>query len=254
MLAGVLETLVEAVAAGDAKAVASMLENGMPPDSRQDGTTALYTAAVAGDAALVELLLRAGADANLLSAGPGGEGTPLCAAACWGYVDVVRSLLAHGATPDQPEDESWTPLRWASAHGHEAVARELLAAGADPDLKAPIGDAARRGSIGVVQALLEHGADPDETDSEGKTALELAEWWEGRDVEAELVARVDLLVGTLEHGRRGAELSTTRKRLPDGTELVSVQATFADGSATGSEVQTGHARIASLLRARRRAA
>jgi hypothetical protein len=63
-----------------------------------------------------------------------------------------------------------------------------------------------------------------------------------------------LLVGTLEHGRRGAEVSTTRTRLPDGTELVSVQASFPDGSATGSEVQTGHARIAALLRARRRAA
>src|SRR5205085_9692461 len=103
--------------------------------------------------------LCAGADANLLSAGPGGEGTPLCAAACWGYVDVVRSLLAHGADVDQGEDEWWTPLRWAAAHGHEGVARELLAAGANPNLKAPIGDAARRGSIGVVGALLEHGAD-----------------------------------------------------------------------------------------------
>jgi len=254
MLDGVLETLVEVVAAGDAKAVATMLGNGVPPDSRHEGTTALYTAAVAGDAGLVELLLRAGADANLLSAGPGGEGTPLCAAACWGYVDVVRSLLAHGADPNQAEDEWWTPLRWAAAHGHEAAARELLDAGADPDLKAPIGDAARRGSIGVVRALLEHGADPDETDAEGQTALEVAEWWEGRDAEAELVARVDLLVGTLEHGRRGAEVSTTRTRLPDGTELVSVQASFSDGSATGSEVQTGHARIAALLRARRRAA
>ena len=87
MLAGVLETLVEAVAAGDAKAVATMLENGVPPDSRQEGTTALYTAAVAGEAALVALLLRAGADANLLSAGPGGE--------------VRSSLTFHKATvPD----------------------------------------------------------------------------------------------------------------------------------------------------------
>lgn len=74
MLAGVLETLVEAVAAGDADAVLAMLEKGLPPDSRQDGTTALYTAAVAGDSGLAKLLLAAGADANLLSAGPGGRG------------------------------------------------------------------------------------------------------------------------------------------------------------------------------------
>lgn len=254
MLKSVLETLVEAVAAGNAIAVASMLERGLPPDSRQDGTTALYTAAVAGDARLATVLLAAGADANLLSAGPGGEGTPLCAAACWGYSDVVRALLEHGADPNQSEDEWWTPLRWAAAHGHENVARLLLDAGADPDLKTPIGDAARRGSIGVVRALLEHGANPEEADSEGQTALQLAAWWEGKDVEAELMARVDLLLDTLEHGRVGAEMTTSRTGLQDGTELVSVQATFPDGSATGSEVQTGHARIAALLRARRRAA
>jgi hypothetical protein len=253
MLDGVLETLVEAVAAGDAKTVATMLENGMPPDSRHDGRTALYAAALGGHAQLVDLLLQAGANPNLNSRGPS-DGTPLCAAACWGSLEVVRLLLAHGADPNLPEDEWWTPLRWAAAHGNEAVARELLAAGADPNLMAPLGDAARRGSLGTVRALLEHGAEPDLTDSEGRTALELAEWWEGKDVEAELMARVDVLIGALEHGRRGAEISTTRTALPDGTELVSVQASFPDGSATGSEVQTGHARIAALLRARLRAA
>ena len=55
--------------------------------------------------------------------------------------------------------------------------------------------------------LLEYGANPAEPDLEGSTAIELADWWVGKDVEGELVARVELLVGTLEHGRRGGEIS-----------------------------------------------
>ena len=41
MLAGAVETLVEAALAGDAEAVASLLEHGLPPDSRVEGSTAL---------------------------------------------------------------------------------------------------------------------------------------------------------------------------------------------------------------------
>ena len=250
MLAGAVESLVEAVIAGDAGAVAALLGDGLPPDSRHEGSTALYRAAVAGEADLAELLLSAGADPNLRSGGEG-EGTPLCAASCWGFVGIVHVLLVHGADPNLPEDDIWTPLRWAAAHGHEDVVRELLAGGADPDLRTPIGDAARRGSVGVVRALLEYGADPSERDLDGNTALELAEWWSGKDVEGELVARVDLLVGALEHGRRGAEITITRTPRPDGTELVSVCASFPDGAETGAEVETGHEQIAELLRSRR---
>ncbi len=250
MLAGGVESLVEAVDARDANAVAALLGDGLPADSRHEGSTALYRAAVAGETGLAELLLRAGADPNLPSGGES-EGTPLCAASCWGYAGIVRALLAHGADPNLPEDDAWTPLRWAAAHGHEEVARELLAAGADPDLRAPIGDAARRGSLAVVRTLLEYGANPVEPDLEGSTALELAESWAGKDVEGELVARVDLLVGTLEHGRRGGEITITRTPGPDGTELVSVRATFPDGTETGSEIETGNAQIAELLRTRR---
>jgi ankyrin repeat protein len=250
MLAGVVESLVEAVDARDVNAVAALLGDGLPADSRHEGSTALYRAAVSGEAELAELLLCAGADPDLLSSGES-EGTPLCAASCWGFTAIVRALLTHGADPNLAEDDTWTPLRWAAAHGHEQIVRELLAAGANPDLRAPIGDAARRGSLGVVRALLEYGANPSEPDLEGNTALELAESWAGKDVEGELVARVELLVGTLEHGRRGGEISISRTPLADGAELVSVRATFPDGAETGAEVETGHEQIVALLRSRR---
>src|SRR5262249_16258762 len=149
------------------------------------------------------------------------------------------------------EDEWWTPLRWAAAHGHSGVARTLLGAEADPNLRSPLPEAARRGSLATVRVLLDHGADPEQRDPEGRTALQIADQWAGRDVEAERVARVDLLAGTLESGRKGAEVTTTRTPLPDGTELVSVRASFPDGAATGADLETGHAEIAALLRTRR---
>lgn len=250
MLAGAVETLVEAALAGDAGAVAAMLEDGLPPDSRVGGSTALYTAVVQGEAEVVALLLRAGADPNLRS-GDQAEGTPLCAAACHGHGEIVRALLAFGADPNLLEDEWWTPLRWAAAHGHAEVAQALLGAEADPDLCSPLPEAARRGSLATVRVLLEHGADPEQLDPEGRTALEIAEEWASKDVEAELVARVDLLAGTLESGRKGAAMRTSRTPLPDGTELLSVQASFPDGGATGADLETGHARIEALLRSGR---
>jgi uncharacterized protein len=250
MLARAVETLVEAALAGDAEAVASLLEHGLSPDSRVDGSTALYTAVVQGETRVVTLLLRAGADPNLRS-GDEAEGTPLCAAACHGHEEIARTLLAYGAHPNLREAEWWTPLRWAAAHGHAGVARTLLGAEADPDLCSPLPEAARRGSLATVRVLLEHGADPCQRDPGGHTALEIADEWADKDVEAELVARVDLLAGTLESGRKGAEVTTTRTPLSDGTELVSVQASFPDGGATGADLETGHARIAALLRSRR---
>lgn len=248
MLDAVLETLVEAVLAGNAEAVAAMLGEGAPPDGRVEGSTALYTAVVQGETQVVTMLLRAGADPNLRS-GDQAEGTPLCAAACHGYAEITRALLAYGADPNLREDEWWTPLRWAAAHGHADVAGALLGAEADPDLCAPLPEAARRGSLATVRLLLEHGADPEQADADGRTALEIADEWAGKDVEAELVARVDLLAGTLESARKGAEVTTTRTQLPEGIEVISVSASFPDGSATGADLETGHARIAELLRA-----
>jgi ankyrin repeat protein len=46
------------------------------PDSRDEGSTPLYTAAAQGEQALARLLLAAGADPNLRS-GDEAEGTPL---------------------------------------------------------------------------------------------------------------------------------------------------------------------------------
>ncbi|MGW0582081.1 ankyrin repeat domain-containing protein, partial [Streptomyces sp. NPDC002920] len=103
-----------------------------PAATDSDGTTALYLASVQGAAGIARRLLAAGAPPDAESAGPGAEGTPLCAAACWGHTETVRALLAHGADPGLREDHGTgrTPLGWATDGPHPETATVLRAAGA----------------------------------------------------------------------------------------------------------------------------
>lgn len=80
-----------------------------------------------GKAEIARLLLTAGAAPNIESSGVGAEGTPLCAAACWGHTETVRVLLAYGADPNLREDDGtgWSPLQWA-LHGPHPETVELL--------------------------------------------------------------------------------------------------------------------------------
>ena len=84
--------------------------------------------------AALGLLLDAGASPDAESGGVGAEGTPLCAAACWGHTETVRELLAHGADPRLREDQGagLSPLDWANAGPHPETAALLIAAGAAP--------------------------------------------------------------------------------------------------------------------------
>ena len=80
------------------------------------GVTPLSLACTNGNAAMVELLLKAGADPN--TALPGGE-TALMTAARTGKVDAVKALLAHGADVNAKEPQrGQTALMWAAAEGN----------------------------------------------------------------------------------------------------------------------------------------
>ena len=92
---------------------------------------------------MIELLLKAGADAN--AALPGGE-TPLMTAARTGNADAVAALLLHGANVDAKDGwRGQTALMWAAAEGHAAAVKVLLEHRADMHLRS-------RGATGARQS------------------------------------------------------------------------------------------------------
>jgi len=126
----------------------------------------------------VELLLDVGANPNLESRAES-DGLPLCAAACWGYLAVVQSLLRRGADPDLIEAGGSTALWWAARNGHVEVLTVLLEAEADPNVASPLVGAAQHGSVAATRLLLEHGA------KQQPEALEWAERLAASDAEGE---------------------------------------------------------------------
>ncbi|HEX5707707.1 MAG TPA: ankyrin repeat domain-containing protein [Pyrinomonadaceae bacterium] len=115
---------------------ASMASGREPIDAR-----ALVRAAGDGDAARVESLLAAGADANSVT--ESGE-TPLIRAASKGHADIVRLLLSAGADPNAEREDGFTALGVAVFFGYADVVRALIEGGADPSAKGRLGASAEK--------------------------------------------------------------------------------------------------------------
>ncbi|KAG8040195.1 hypothetical protein G9C98_000765 [Cotesia typhae] len=110
----------------------------------------------------------------------GRKSTPLHFAAGYGRREIVEFLLSAGASIQARDDGGLHPLHNACSFGHCDVVRLLLEAGANPNTRdnwnyTPLHEAAIKGKIDVCIALLQHGADPIIRNTEGKTALELAD-------------------------------------------------------------------------------
>jgi ankyrin repeat protein len=124
--------------------------------------TPLVQACTNGSAALVALLLKAGANANTPVAT--GE-TSLMSCARAGAVEAVRLLLVQGADVNAKEPtEHQTALMWAAAEGHPKVVQTLIEARADLTAHTRLGFtalhfAARTGDIESTQLLLNAGVD-----------------------------------------------------------------------------------------------
>ena len=127
------EKFVEAAGDGDFETVQKMINNGTPKNidyHNQDGSTALYRACEEAHLAIVQLLLKHGANTNEPSACEVYE-TAIMHAAKNGHYDMFMSLAEHGADLDVVSDTDWTPL--------------LLAAGGE--------------SLGIVKHLVNNGCD-----------------------------------------------------------------------------------------------
>src|SRR5678815_3482638 len=180
----------------------------------------LQLASINGSAAMIDRLIKAGADANApLSAG--GD-TALMMAARTGKTDAIRVLVEAGGNVNAKE--SWggtTALMWTVSEGHADAARLLIGAGADVNARSnyvaaangrgfegrtPVGNrtdpkaeefasgwltpltlAAREGDVEMARVLVSANADVNAAAGDGKTALAVAIFNGNYDVASFLV-------------------------------------------------------------------
>ena len=164
---------------GNANKVARILSNGMVdvnnevavPKMPWTTTTPLKWASYNGFKDVVQLLLKAGADANkTVEGGP----TPLLHSVRHGLLEVVQILLDGGANPNIADREGYTPLYEAIVYFPFDCSMEIIklllenGANVDHEIKfrwhefrcTPLLRAVSYGKEEVVQILLENGADP----------------------------------------------------------------------------------------------
>ncbi|KAM0258573.1 hypothetical protein ACHAQJ_003744 [Trichoderma viride] len=135
--------------------------------------TPLSWAAERGHEAIIQLLLKAGAE---IDSKDKRDRTPLFWAASGGHEAVVKLLLEAGAEIDSKDEYNQTPLGQAADEGHEAVVKLLLKAGAKVNLKngpdeTPLARAASHGHEAIVKLFLEAGAKVDSKNAFSSTPL-----------------------------------------------------------------------------------
>ena len=188
--------LAEAAKLGDARLVKKLLDAGAGPEAANaDGQTALMLAIKTGELPVVEMLIKAGANVNAVEKFH--NQTPLmwAAAAPKNAGEMVKMLLAKGASvkpralaydwPSQITSEpraqyrpvgGLTALLYAAREGCYDCVEALLAADADPNIPTPEGVTALMIALdndqtSVAKLLLDRGANPNLWDWWGRTAL-----------------------------------------------------------------------------------
>jgi ankyrin repeat protein len=175
--------------------------------ANREGIMPMQLAATNGNAAMIEKLIKAGADPNApLSKF---KDTALMMAARTGKIDAIRVLLDNGAQVNTVE--TWggtTPLMWAVSERHLDAAKSLIAKGADVNVRSyfvpsahgrgfegatpeapnpkqavdelaggwltPLMFAAREGDLEMARTLVAAGANLNAIAGDGKDALGLA--------------------------------------------------------------------------------
>jgi ankyrin repeat protein len=128
-------------------------------------------------AALPCVWLATAAPALAADTADGSESTPLLVAASKGDLALVNRLLKAGANPNVKNKLNTTPLLEAAFHANAEVIKALIEAGADPNVAGPDGQTAlmliaRGDNVAAARLLLDKGANPKARESQREqTAL-----------------------------------------------------------------------------------
>ncbi|HEV2690634.1 MAG TPA: ankyrin repeat domain-containing protein [Bryobacteraceae bacterium] len=157
--------MAEALRAGDRAAARKILSADAKVANRKGpgGSTPLMYAVLYGNAEMVGLLLKNGADPNI-------KNNAGATALMWAADDAekTRLLLEHHADANAKSDDARTPLLIAAGYpGNAAVVKMLLDHGANPSARSaglfgemtPLTEAAYAGDATTVGMLIDHGAD-----------------------------------------------------------------------------------------------
>ena len=137
-------------------------------------TSPIADAAMRGDSAAVEALLRQKADVNAAQAD---GATAIQWAAYRNDLELADLLIKAGANVKAANRDGATPLSLAAENGSAAMIERLIEGGADPSERRPNGEtalmmAARNGNVAALKVLLDHHADVNAKESlRGTTAL-----------------------------------------------------------------------------------
>lgn len=173
--------LIDAAQRGDAGEVARQLAEGASVNAR-DATnhTALHFATQSNHVEAAVMLIEAGADVNA-SDGASIDHSPYLMAGARGYLEILTSMLTHGADLTDTNGYGGTALIPACERGFVAVVRALIEAGTDLDHVNRLGWTALLEAIilsdggpahqEIVGMLLEAGANPGLADRNVVTPL-----------------------------------------------------------------------------------
>lgn len=167
------ELLMRAVRNGDHATAEKLLASTAVNQLLPDGSTALAWAVESQDEAMVQLLLRAGANPRV---GSNAAVAPLLVACQHGNAAIVDMLLAAEADVNATRADGIAPLAICAGNADTATVERLIEGGAKVEQADNLGQtplmwAAAKGRIDTIQLLLKHGADVNRTTAKGFTPL-----------------------------------------------------------------------------------
>jgi tankyrase len=148
------------------------------PTGGTDVDLQLLEAAKAGDLEVVKKIVAAHPHAVNCRDLDGRHSTPLHFAAGYNRVAVVEFLLKHGADVHAKDKGGLVPLHNACSYGHYEVTQLLIEHGACVNVAdlwkfTPLHEAAAKGKFEICKLLIKHGADANKKNRDGHTPLDL---------------------------------------------------------------------------------